>query len=593
MEPDVIKKSLLGALVLLALLVSACGDKKQPLDVVDWPNLEKPLSIKINGTELKGFVLKTEMQRRRGANGLGIKAGEALAYLYPKLAEAPKLKFDNAPEASKLIFINDAAKVIKVESVQAFSSVTFPQTYCVEGTRVVLQVLPADFDKLKLSAGASVSSDPNLVKESEAAEGEFATLYFIRDQKQDDKPENAPSVRLKVLDEPEDVAQGLKDRDFKEGEGVLISVGSETPEFWLKEVSGTCCACWLVRGQGQFQRGLVVGTIFENIKDEGARDLDKPIYTSTEKPMYLAIFKGADFFKKNKIDERSGITVGGMEYGSNKRLDYDSIDIKFGEKKLNTRLVRGRESIRHNALLDAPALREGKGLVFDFSDPAFVEFNPEGLAGDVELLFINGDGGKYKVAERKVLNGKSAPIKAGDVKHGRFVVVAARGFDTGGEMKFPYSLRDLKPELPTIAFYDAKDSVVTERMPAKTKGVAHVELAITDAEQSKGLMYRTSLRADHGMIFIYKSDQENMSYWMKNCKMDLSIAFVDRKGVIVKIHNRMKAPDPGTPDEKLETYESGEEAKYAIEMEAEWFAKHNIVKGDRVYIPPKLLEGGE
>lgn len=594
MELGVIKKSLLGVLVLLALLISACGDKKQPLEIVDWPHLEKPVDLSINGSKLRGFVLKTEMNRRRGANGLGIKAGEALAYLFPKLADAPKLKFENAPEATKLVFIDAGNKVIKVESVQPFSSVTFPQTYRVEGTRVVLQVLPADFDKLKLSAGSSVSSDPNLVKESEGAESELATLYFFKDKKAEDKPEDAPSVRLKVLDEPEAVAQGLKSRpELKEGEGVLIPVGAGTAEFWLKEVEGTCCACWLVRGQGQFQRGLVVGTIFENIKDEGARDLDKPIYASTEKPLYLALFKGADFFKKNKIEERSGISVGGMQYGNNDRLDYESIDLKFGDKVLNTRLVRGREALRHNALLDAPALRENKGLVFDFSDASFVEFNPEGLAGDVELLFVSADGGKYTVADRKVVNGKSAPIKAGDVKHGRFVVVAARGFDTSGSLSFPYSLRDLKPELPKIAFYGAKDEVVTERLPAKPLGVAHVELAITDAEQHKGLMYRTSLRPNHGMIFIYKTEQEKLEYWMKNCKMDLSIAYVNRKGVIVKIHNRMKAPDPNTPDNALELYECKEPAQYAIEMEAEWFAKQNIKEGDRVFIPPHLLESGE
>lgn len=595
MERGVTRIFLPLGVVLLALMVSACGDKKQALDVVDWPFLEKPVELSVNGTKLKAYVLKTEQHRRRGANGLGIKEGEALAYLFPKMTEAPKLKFDNLPQPAKLAFIDDGGKVIKVDSVRAFSSATFPQTFEVEGARVVIQALPADFDKLKLSVGGSATTEPNLVKESETAEGNFATLYFFRDKRAEDKPETAPSVRLKVLDKPEEVAQGLKDRpELKENEGVLIPVTPGTAaEFWLKEVDGTCCACWLVRAQGQFQRGLVVGTIFENIKDEGSRDIQKPIYSSTEKPLYLALFKGSDFFKKNKIEERSGISVASMEYGKNERLDYDSIDIKFGEKTLNTKLVRGRESVRHNALLDAPALRGGKGLVFDFSDPAFVEFNPAGLAADVELLFINGDGGKYKVAERKVINGQSAPIKAGDVKHGRFVVVASRGFDSSGSLNFPYSLRDLKPELPTIAFYGAKDEVVTERWPQKPIRLAYVELALTDAEQAKGLMYRTSLREDHGMLFIYKSEQDNLSYWMKNCKMDLAIAFVDRKGVIVKIHQRMKAPDPGTPDRDLPTYESGAPAKFAIEMDAEWFAKHNIKEGDRVFIPPKLLEGGE
>lgn len=581
----------LAALSLLVCFsVAACGDKKQALDVVDWPHLEKSETLKINGTEMRGFVLKTEMQRRRGRNGLAIKAGEALAYLYPKLEEAPQLKFNNVPLASKLVFISDSGKVLKVESLKPFSEAKFPQTWRVEGTRVVLQVTVEDFDKLKLGDGQSLASEPDLVKSSADAEGEFATLFFLTENKSDEKPKDAPFVRLKVLDEAEDVAQGLKNRpELKDGEGVLIPTGSGAAEFWLKEVDGPCCACWLERAQ----RGLVVSGLYENIKSEGSRDLDRPIFYSATKPMFLALFKGADYFTKNKVEDRARISIGGIDLGEEDKIDYESIDIKFGDKPLNTRLVRGSTQIRE-ALLDASTLAAGKGLVFDFDDAAFVELECAGLNADVEALFISADAsGKYVVAERKILNGQSAAIKAGDIKHGRFVIVAAKGFDTKAELKFPYSLRDLKPSLPAVTFYAEKSEVVTDRWPTKALGRANVELAISDAEQRKGLMYRTGLKQDHGMIFIYKADQEEMSYWMKNCKMDLAIAYVDRKGVIVKIHNRMKAPAPNTPDQDLPTYDSGSPARYAIEMEADWYEKHGIKAGDRVFIPPKLLEGGE
>ncbi len=572
--------------LVLGFMLAACGDTKKPLEVVDWPYLEKPAALKVNGTELRGFVLKSEMQRRRGRNGLAVKQGEALAFLYPKADEAPRLKFNNAPAASKLVFVNDAGKVLRVESVKPFSESRFPQTYRVEGARVVLQLASEDFDKLKISDGTTLATEPDLVKASAEAEAEMATMYFVTERKEDQKPEESPFVRLKVLDEPEDVARGMKDRpELKEGEGVLLPAGSTYASFWLKEVDGTCCACFVEYVQDRFRRSLVVGDIYENIKAEGARDLDRPIFSSAEKPMFLALFKGSDFFKKNNIEERCRISIGGMDFQPEKKLDYSSIDIQFGGKPLNTQLVRGETAIR-NALLEAPALREGKGYVLDFDDASFVALDFAGLSGDVELLFIGGDGtSKYSVAERRVVNGSSAPIKAGDVKHGRFVVLAARGFDTKAELKFPYSLRDLKPSLPTIAFYGEKDPVVTNRWPAGAKGKAHVELAITDAEQRRGLMYRTSLKPDHGMLFIYKSEQDELSYWMKNCKMDLSIAYVDRKGVIVKIHNRMKAPEQGTPDHQLQTYDSGAPARFAIEMEADWFEKKGIKVGDRVYIP--------
>jgi len=90
------------------------------------------------------------------------------------------------------------------------------------------------------------------------------------------------------------------------------------------------------------------------------------------------------------------------------------------------------------------------------------------------------------------------------------------------------------------------------------------------------------------MLFIYKEEQPELTYWMKNCRMNLSIAFRDEKGVIVKIHQVMKAPEAGTPDYQLERYESGLPAKYAIEFEEKWFENNGVEVGDRMFIPPAL-----
>ena len=155
------------------------------------------------------------------------------------------------------------------------------------------------------------------------------------------------------------------------------------------------------------------------------------------------------------------------------------------------------------------------------------------------------------------------------------------------------ALRDLKPSVEPLAFYSSKQKdVVTDRWPGKDnnlKGVVHMELAVTDAEQTRGLMYRTSLRKNHGMLFVYDAEQDELTYWMKNCKTNLSIAFVDDKGVIVKIHQSMKAPVPGTPDADLERYESGHAAKFAIELDENWFKDNNVVEGDRIFLAPRLL----
>lgn len=52
-----------------------------------------------------------------------------------------------------------------------------------------------------------------------------------------------------------------------------------------------------------------------------------------------------------------------------------------------------------------------------------------------------------------------------------------------------------------------------------------VEVAITPAQQEKGLMFRTAMGADEGMIFPYKQPQR-VSFWMQNCPLALDIIFI-------------------------------------------------------------------
>jgi uncharacterized membrane protein (UPF0127 family) len=61
-----------------------------------------------------------------------------------------------------------------------------------------------------------------------------------------------------------------------------------------------------------------------------------------------------------------------------------------------------------------------------------------------------------------------------------------------------------------------------------------VEIADDASERVRGLMYRTALAENRGMLFVFP-DEERLSFWMKNTLIPLSIAFIDSKGRIVDI----------------------------------------------------------
>lgn len=61
-----------------------------------------------------------------------------------------------------------------------------------------------------------------------------------------------------------------------------------------------------------------------------------------------------------------------------------------------------------------------------------------------------------------------------------------------------------------------------------------VEIARDPDDQRVGLMFRRSLAPNAGMAFVFRSDTD-VGFWMKNTRIPLSIAFVDRRGVIRRI----------------------------------------------------------
>lgn len=101
-----------------------------------------------------------------------------------------------------------------------------------------------------------------------------------------------------------------------------------------------------------------------------------------------------------------------------------------------------------------------------------------------------------------------------------------------------------------------------------------VELALTDAQQMQGLMYRRALAPDRGMLFVYPVDAP-LAMWMKNTYIPLDMLFLRADGQIVNIIENV-------PPLTLDSRPSDGPARAAVELAAGTVARLGIRAGDRV-----------
>lgn len=99
------------------------------------------------------------------------------------------------------------------------------------------------------------------------------------------------------------------------------------------------------------------------------------------------------------------------------------------------------------------------------------------------------------------------------------------------------------------------------------------EVANTDSQREQGLMFREKLGANQGMIFVFDY-LSRPCMWMKNTLLPLSVAFLDNTGTIINIED-MRA-------QTLDSHCAARPARYALEMNLGWFAKHGVVPGRKL-----------
>lgn len=108
--------------------------------------------------------------------------------------------------------------------------------------------------------------------------------------------------------------------------------------------------------------------------------------------------------------------------------------------------------------------------------------------------------------------------------------------------------------------------------------VIKAEVAATDAQREYGLMYRTRLAQNQGMVFLFGAPA-GVCMWMKNTPMPLSVAFIDTAGKIVNIEDMQ----PQTTNSHC----AKKPIAYALEMNLGWFKQKGVRVGSVIEgLPP-------
>lgn len=101
-----------------------------------------------------------------------------------------------------------------------------------------------------------------------------------------------------------------------------------------------------------------------------------------------------------------------------------------------------------------------------------------------------------------------------------------------------------------------------------------LQLALTPAEQQKGLMHRDSLAEDHGMLFLF-GQPEQRSFWMRNTRIPLDIGYFDASGQLLEIY-------PLFPFDETSIASISRRVLIAVETNRGWYAAHGVKPGAKI-----------
>ncbi|TSA17800.1 MAG: DUF192 domain-containing protein [Nitrosopumilales archaeon] len=114
--------------------------------------------------------------------------------------------------------------------------------------------------------------------------------------------------------------------------------------------------------------------------------------------------------------------------------------------------------------------------------------------------------------------------------------------------------------------------------------ILDVQIAETDSQKTRGLMFQKQLQYDQGMIFVFNNEQI-VPIWMLNMQFPLDIIWFDSSGNVVHIAKNV-APCKSAIETATCTVDNGagKNAKYVLEVTAGFVDKFNITENSKLQI---------
>ena len=141
---------------------------------------------------------------------------------------------------------------------------------------------------------------------------------------------------------------------------------------------------------------------------------------------------------------------------------------------------------------------------------------------------------------------------------------------TGRVCRSGYRLQGVALLLLVASLWSCQDSRLEVVQVGDAQAI--VEVAVSEEQRQRGLMYRRWLGQDEGLLMVFPQPQE-VSLWMLNTRIPLDVGFFNQQGMLTSV--LQMEPDGGRT-----LHHSPPATRYALEMNRGWFRRHRLQPGD-------------